>query len=110
MSPPQDALAALATALGAGPIRADSARADPIVADSDLPMSEWIDRGGANNLICPEPTISRNATGQVASGFLVEVKKVNIDELKAKYPEAFPRDYDPASGLRFSGWVEGGQL
>lgn len=86
------------------------ARADPIVADPDLPVSEWIDRGGANNLICPEPTISRNATGQVASGFLVEVKKVNIDELKAKYPEAFARDYDPASGLRFSGWVEGGQL
>lgn len=86
------------------------ARADPIVADPDIPRSEWIDRGGANNLICPEPTISRNATGQVASGFLVEVKKVDIDELKAKYPEAFERDYDPASGLRFSGWVEGGLL
>ena len=86
------------------------ARVDVIVADPDLPRSEWIDRGGANNLICPEKTISKNATGQVASGFLVEVKKVDIDELKAKYPEAFAREYDPRSGLQFSSWVVGGQL
>ncbi len=86
------------------------ARADPIVDDPNIPMEEWIDRGGANNLICPDKPISPNAIGQVSSAFLVEVKKVDIKALQEKYPEAFAREYDPASGLRFSGWVEGGEL
>lgn len=86
------------------------ARVDQIACDPSLPQSEWIDRGGANNLICPEKILSRNCGGQVGSGFLVEVKKVDINELKAKYPEAFARQYDPGSGLRFSGWVVGGEL
>jgi hypothetical protein len=25
-----------------------------------------------------------------------------------QYPEAFQREYDPASGLRFDAWIEGG--
>ncbi|GAH59866.1 unnamed protein product, partial [marine sediment metagenome] len=25
-----------------------------------------------------------------------------------QYPEAFEKEYDPASGLRFNAWVEGG--
>jgi trimethylamine-N-oxide reductase (cytochrome c) len=86
------------------------ARSDMIACGPGIPQSEFIDRGGNNNLICPEPTLSQNCAGQVASGFLVEVKKVDIDALKAKYPEAFARAYDPAFGLRFSGWVEGGEL
>jgi molybdopterin guanine dinucleotide-containing S/N-oxide reductase-like protein len=86
------------------------ARVDQIVSDPDIPQSEWIDRGGANNLICPEKTISKNANGQVASGFLVEVKKVDINALKEQYPEAFEKPYDPATGLQFSAWVEGGEL
>ena len=80
------------------------ARRDPIVTGPD----EFIDRGGANNLICPDKTISPNAAGQVSSGFLVEVKKVDIQALKAKYPEAFARPYDPGYGLVFNSWVEGG--
>jgi anaerobic selenocysteine-containing dehydrogenase len=48
--------------------------------------------------------------GKTQSGFLVEVKKIDILDLKAKYPEAFARAYDPASGLRFDGWIEGGEL
>ncbi|MFC1941869.1 molybdopterin-dependent oxidoreductase [Chloroflexota bacterium] len=70
-----------------------------------------IDRGGAIDLITPAPTTSPNTQGQVASGFLVEVEKVTqeqMDEWKQDYPEAFEREYDPASGLRFNGWVEGG--
>ena len=86
------------------------ARVDPICDDPDVPQSEWIDRGGANNLICPEKILSRNCGGQVGSGFLVEVVKVDINDLKARYPEAFARQYDPGSGLRFSGWVVGGEL
>jgi len=79
------------------------ARLDPIVMGPD----EFIDRGGANNLICPERTLSQNAAGQVSSGFLVEIEKTDIEALKAKYPEAFAREYDPGCGLIFTGWIEG---
>jgi Fe-S-cluster-containing dehydrogenase component len=34
-----------------------------------------IDRGGANNLICPTAIISRHATGIATSGFLVQVER-----------------------------------
>jgi len=86
------------------------ARVDPIFRGSDAPRSEWIDRGGEINLICPdEPGIvSPNAPGQVASGFLVGIKKTDLADLRGKYPEAFARPYDPDSGLRFDAWVEGG--
>jgi trimethylamine-N-oxide reductase (cytochrome c) len=81
------------------------ARLDPITMGPD----EFIDRGGSNNLICPDRTLSQNAAGQVSSGFLVEVEKTDIQALKKKYPEAFSRDYDPDCGLIFRSWVEGGR-
>ncbi|MFC1875597.1 molybdopterin-dependent oxidoreductase [Chloroflexota bacterium] len=86
------------------------ARCDPIFTSPDAPRSEWIDRGGEINLICPDDPgiVSQNAPGQVASGFLVGVKRTDLDDLRVKYPEAFARSYDPDSGLRFDGWVEGG--
>jgi trimethylamine-N-oxide reductase (cytochrome c) len=80
------------------------ARVDPIIMGPE----EFIDRGGSNNLICPAKTLSQNAAGQVSSGFLVEVKKVDIQALQEKYPEAFKRPYDSGSGLIFDSWVEGG--
>ena len=70
-----------------------------------------IDRGGAINLIAPDGVTSKNCVGQATSGFLVEVEKVTpaqMEEWKKQYPEAFAREYDPASGLRFNAWVEGG--
>jgi len=79
------------------------ARMDPISMGPD----EYIDRGGANNLICPARTVSQNAAGMVCSGFLVEVEKTDMQALRAKYPEAFARDYDPGCGLIFENWVEG---
>ena len=45
----------------------------------------------------------------VTSGFLVEVKPVNLDELRRKYPEAFNRLYDEASGLLFERLLRGGE-
>ncbi len=77
---------------------------------------DWIiagklDRGGAINLISPTGPTSKNCGGMATSGYLVEVKKVTpteMEEWKRKYPEAFERDYDPDSGLRFSAWVEEG--
>ena len=65
---------------------------DPIVPGE-------LDRGGAINTITPHNTTSKNATGMAVSGFLVEVERVNLDELRKKYPEAFKRPYRPASGL-----------
>ena len=77
--------------------------------DSIIPGK--LDRGGAIDLITPEGTVSKNCVGEATSGFLVEVEKVIMTEMEQwrwQYPEAFEREYDPASGLRFNGWVEGG--
>jgi anaerobic selenocysteine-containing dehydrogenase len=77
------------------------ARYDPIVPGE-------IDRGGAINTITPHNITSKNATGMAVSGFLVEVKKAGMAELRKKYPEAFKRPYSPASGLQFSAWIKEG--
>lgn len=64
------------------------------------------DRGGANNLIAPTKITSKNAAGEVTSGFLVGVEKVDVFRLAEKYPEAFNRPYDPAQGVDISTWIE----
>jgi trimethylamine-N-oxide reductase (cytochrome c) len=69
------------------------ARYDPIVIGE-------LDRGGAINNITPRKVTSRNAAGHAVSGFLVEVERVNLDELRKQYPEAFKRPYHTAAGLR----------
>ena len=83
------------------------ARADLIATGPE----EYIDRGGANNLISPENGTSQNCWGMATSGYLVDVRKVSEVEMAdwiKRYPEAFKRDYDPAAGLCFKAWVEGG--
>ena len=68
-----------------------------------------LDRGGAVNLISPDGLISRNCVGQATSGYLVEVEKVSMaqmEEWRKQYPEAFNKEYNPASGLRFNAWVQ----
>ena len=80
------------------------ARYDPIVPGK-------VDRGGAINLISPSGTTSKNCVGMATSGYLIEVEKVTMAQMegwKEQYPEAFEREYDPASGLCFNAWVEGG--
>ncbi len=75
---------------------------------------DWIipgklDRGGAINLISPTRITSKHCPGMATSGYLVEVEKVTMsqmEEWKQHYPEAFEKEYDPASGLRFNAWVE----
>ena len=74
------------------------ARYDPIIPGK-------LDRGGANNTICPHKVTSRNAAGEVTSSFLVEVEPVDIEALRKEHPEAFERKYDPASGLLFNAWI-----
>ncbi len=79
-------------------------RCDPLIPGE-------VDRGGAINLITPAKTTSPNTQGQVGSAFLVEIERVGlkqIEDWKEQYPDAFEREYDPASGLHFNGWVQGG--
>jgi anaerobic selenocysteine-containing dehydrogenase len=78
-------------------------------ARADFIIPGKLDRGGAINTITPEGLTSKHAGGQATSGFLVEVERVSaqdLDEWRRMYPEAFEREYDPASGLRFNAWVE----
>ena len=49
-------------------------RWDPIIPGT-------LDRGGAINTITPHKVTSKNATGMVVSGFLVEVAKVTDEEM-----------------------------
>jgi molybdopterin guanine dinucleotide-containing S/N-oxide reductase-like protein len=68
-----------------------------------------VDRGGAIDLISPEGITSKNCAGEATSGYLVEIEKVTMaqmEEWKNKYPDAFTREYDSGSGLRFNSWVE----
>ena len=72
---------------------------------------QFIYRLGAINLISPDAVTSKNCNGQATSGFLCEIEKVSLaqmEEWKKQYPDAFNREYDPASGLRFNAWVVGG--
>jgi trimethylamine-N-oxide reductase (cytochrome c) len=78
------------------------ARYDPIVPGE-------LDRGGAINTITPHGTTSKNCTGMVVSGFLVEVEKANLDELRENFPEAFARPYDMSSGLKFERILQKGE-
>jgi molybdopterin guanine dinucleotide-containing S/N-oxide reductase-like protein len=70
------------------------ARWDPIVPGE-------LDRGGAINTITPRNTSSKNATGMVSGGFLVDVERIDVEELRKQYPEAFNKPYEKASGLRY---------
>ncbi len=78
------------------------ARYDPIVPGE-------LDRGGAINTITPHKPTSKNATGMAVCGFLVEVERVNVDELRKKYPEAFNRPYNRASGLCYERMLHRGE-
>lgn len=57
------------------------------------------DRAGANNLICPGNTTSKNAPGEVTNSFLVNLEKVDVFELAKQYPEVFEnRGYEAETG------------
>lgn len=62
------------------------------------------DRGGANNLIAPTATTSKNAVGEVTSGFLVGIEKVDVDALAKEYPEVFSRVRDDG-GVLIDNWI-----
>jgi anaerobic selenocysteine-containing dehydrogenase len=79
--------------MGPGVVYVDhGARHDPIVTGE-------LDRGGAINTISPHKILSKNATGMATSGYLVEVARADLDDLRSRYPEAFGRPYHSGSGL-----------
>jgi len=69
------------------------ARWDPLIPGE-------LDRGGAINTITPHKLTSKNASGMVSSGFLVEIVGVDMGELKKQHPEAFAAEYDLGAGLK----------
>ena len=73
------------------------ARLDPIVVGE-------LDRGGANNLICPTNITSKHACGEVTNGFLVNIEKVDLEQLRRDYPEAMNRTYDGHQGVDIENW------
>lgn len=75
------------------------ARIDPIVPGES-------DRGGTNNLICPKAITSKNCAGEVTSGYLVGIEKVDVFELAREYPEAFNRPYDADFGVLQGAWFD----
>jgi hypothetical protein len=42
-------------------------------------------------------------------GFLAEVERVNLDELRSKYPEAFSRPFHPFAGTGVESFLYGGK-
>jgi len=77
------------------------AKYDPIVSGE-------LDRGGAINTIVPHKMTSKNCAGIATCGFLAEVERVNLDELRRKYPEAFSRSFHPAAGPDTESFILGG--
>jgi len=75
------------------------ARLDPIVTGE-------LDRGGAINTLTPRNTVSKNSTGMVSGGFLLDVEKADLDDLMQKYPEAFKRAYNSNAGLTIERLLE----
>jgi molybdopterin guanine dinucleotide-containing S/N-oxide reductase-like protein len=69
------------------------ARWDPIVPGE-------LDRGGSINTITPHKTTSKNATGMVSSGFLVDISVADLDEIRKQHPEPFRRPYHQGAGLK----------
>jgi trimethylamine-N-oxide reductase (cytochrome c) len=67
-----------------------------------------LDRGGAINTLSGDWVTSKRCVGQATSGYLVDVSSVSaqeMDQWRRDYPQAFKRDYDPASGLRSDAWI-----
>lgn len=65
------------------------------------------DRAGANNLIAPKGTTSKNCPGEVTSGYLVGVEKADLVQLATEYPDAFNRAIDPQEGPSIMNWIRG---
>jgi len=80
-----------------------------------LSVDDRIDRGGAIDLLMPNATRAYGpereikVPEQICSAVLVGVRKVDLDELRAKYPESFDRKLHPIVGPTLENYiVQGG--
>lgn len=73
--------------------------------DSIVAGRGGLERSGANNLIAPSPTTSKNCAGEVTNSYLVGVRKADVFKLAEQYPEQFGRDYIPSVGLIASAYL-----
>jgi trimethylamine-N-oxide reductase (cytochrome c) len=64
---------------------------DPIVTGE-------LDRGGAINTIVPHNVTSKNSAGMATCGFLAEIERVDLDELRRRNPDAFNRPFHNCAG------------
>lgn len=90
---------------------AGSLRMDKAGGDDQISLE--VNRGGNPNSINRKQPMHKHGYGLAAQYYLCQVEKLTgtmMDEWRAKYPEAFKRDYDPAYGPLFSGWVEKGEV
>lgn len=69
-----------------------------------LSLEDRVDRGGCVNLICPTPA-EKYKPGEVieipemvVSGFLVNIRKLKMDDLVKNFPQAFTRKLHPQIG------------
>jgi molybdopterin guanine dinucleotide-containing S/N-oxide reductase-like protein len=74
------------------------AKYDPIVPGE-------LDRGGAINSIVPSSLTSKNCAGMATGGFLAEIERAGLDELRRQYPEAMARPFHPAAGPYVDGFM-----
>jgi trimethylamine-N-oxide reductase (cytochrome c) len=92
-------------------VRQDHGARLDVINDWEEDEANRIERNGAQNMICPLRVSSPNATGMTTGAWLAQIEKLDPAEYmqwKKDYPDAFARDYDPAYGQLFTGWVEGG--
>jgi molybdopterin guanine dinucleotide-containing S/N-oxide reductase-like protein len=68
------------------------------------PLAPGFDRGGSNNLISPPGRVSQNCLGAVTSGFLVEISKMDLADLRSG-DNAIIDHYDPGSLTFWQKWV-----
>lgn len=67
------------------------AKYDPIVPGE-------LDRGGVINTIVPRACTSQNTVGMAVSGFLAQVEKADLEDLRRRYPEALARTCHVTAG------------
>jgi trimethylamine-N-oxide reductase (cytochrome c) len=78
-----------------------------------ISVEDRIDRGGAIDLLIPASSYKYDrgqeirVPEQVCSGILVNVKKINVNELMDNYPEAFKRKSHPIAGPILEAYLVG---
>jgi len=83
-------------------------------AGGDDQINPDVNRGGNTNSINLKPPMHKHGYGLAAQYYLCQIEKLTgsqMDEYRKNNPDAFARDYNPAYGPLFTGWLaKGGKL